>query len=124
MGILLTLTTYILGGWDIALETLIVFIALDFITGICKAIVNKRLNSNICIKGIVKKIGYMVLIALSVFLERIMDNTGAIRMLVIYSFTANEGISILENWVEMKMPIPDKIKNILYSLSDDAKKNE
>ena len=53
-----------------------------------------------------------------------MDNTGAIRMLVIYSFTANEGISILENWVEMKMPIPDKIKNILYSLSDDAKKNE
>ena len=56
MGIILTLTTYILGGWDIALETLIVFMALDFITGICKAIVNKKLDSDVCRKGIVKKI--------------------------------------------------------------------
>lgn len=122
MGIILTFITYILCGWDIAIETLIVFIALDLITGICKAIVTKKLSSNICIKGIVKKIGYLILVALSVFLERLMDSTGTIRTFVIYSFVANEGISILENWVEMKLPIPSKIKDILYSLNNSQNK--
>lgn len=52
---LLTTVVYFLGGLDTALITLLIFIVLDYITGLCKAIVNKKVNSLIGAKGIVKK---------------------------------------------------------------------
>ena len=110
---------YHLGGWDIALQTLLIIIVLDYITGICKAIHNKKLNSEIGLKGIVKKVGYLIIVAVAVILDRIAGNTGAIRTLVIYFFVANEGISILENWGGMGLPLPKKLTETLEQLKND-----
>ena len=44
-GTLATTLVYFLGGWDIALQILITVIILDYFTGICKAIYNKKINS-------------------------------------------------------------------------------
>lgn len=101
-----------------ALKTLLVFILLDYITGVCEAITNKKLNSIIGAKGIIKKIGYLLIVALSVQLDTITGETGAIRTLVIYFFVANEGISILENWGSMGLPLPKKIIETLEQLKD------
>ena len=46
-GTLLTTVVYFLGGWDIALEVLLVMISLDYGTGIMKAIHNRKLNSQV-----------------------------------------------------------------------------
>ena len=116
---LLTTVVYFLGGLDIALKTLLVFMLLDYITGICKAIVNKKINSIIGIKGIVKKVGYLIVVALSVQLDNITGGTGALRTLVIYFFVANEGISILENWGSIGLPLPNKIMETLEQLKKD-----
>lgn len=117
-----TLTTslvYFFGGFDIALQTLLIVIILDYITGICKAIYNKKLNSSVGRKGIIKKVGYLLVVVLSVLLDRLAGNTGAIRTLVIYFFVANEGISILENWGGMNLPLPQKIFDILEQLKKE-----
>ena len=118
-GTLATTLVYFLGGWDIALQTLIIVIILDYITGLLKAIANKKINSTVGLKGIIKKVGYLVIVAVAVLLDRIAGNTGAIRTLVIYFFVANEGISILENWGGMGLPLPQKLIDTLEQLKND-----
>lgn len=118
-GTLATALVYFLGGWDIALQILLTVIVLDYITGVCKAIYNRKMNSKVGAKGIIKKLGYLIVVAVSVELDRITGNTGAIRTLVIYFFVANEGISILENWGGMGLPLPQKLTDTLEQLKND-----
>lgn len=124
-GTLATALVYFLGGWDIALQTLLIVIVLDYLTGVCKAIYHKKINSSVGLKGIMKKIGYLIIVAVAVILDRITGDTGAIRTLVIYFFVANEGISILENWGGMGLPLPQKLTDTLEQLKNDNNpKNE
>ena len=116
---LLTTIVYYLGGLDMALKTLLILMVLDYITGICKSIVNKKVNSIIGLKGIIKKVGYLILVALSFLLDGVVGDTGAIRNLVVYFFVANEGISILENWGAMGLPLPSKILEVLEQLKKE-----
>lgn len=116
---LATALVYFLGGWDIALQILLTVIVLDYITGVCKAIYNRKMNSKVGAKGIIKKLGYLIVVAVSVELDRITGNTGAIRTLVVYFFVANEGISILENWGGMGLPLPQKLTDTLEQLKND-----
>ena len=118
-GTLLTGVVYLLGGWDIALQTLLIVIVIDYVSGICKAIYNKKLNSKVGIKGIIKKFAYLLTVALAVELDKITGGTGAIRTLVIYFFVANDGISILENLGGMGIPLPKKLTEVLEQLRDD-----
>lgn len=102
-----------LGGYDVLLETYIMFIALDYFTGIVKAIYNKNLSSSIGFKGIAKKVLGFVLILMAVQLEKMAGLD--VRKMVIIFMVVNEGISILENLSEF-LPIPDQLKSILLSL--------
>ena len=116
---ILTTIVYYLGGLDMALKTLLILMVLDYITGICKSIINKKVNSVIGLKGIIKKVGYLILVALSFLLDGMVGDTGAIRNLVVYFFVANEGISILENWGAMGLPLPSKILEVLEQLKKE-----
>ena len=59
---ILTTIIYYLGGLDTAMKTLLILMLLDYITGLCKTIINKKLNSIIGAKGIIKKVGYLVIV--------------------------------------------------------------
>lgn len=119
-GTLATTIVYFLGGWDIALQALLILIVVDYLSGICSAIYNQKLNSKVGLKGIIKKVGYLLVVTLAVILDRIAGNTGAIRTLVIYFFVANEGISILENWGNMGLPLPQKMFDVLEQLKNES----
>ena len=80
------------------------------------AIFNKEINSYVGVKGIIKKVGYLIIVGVSVMLDRIMGDTGAVRNVVIYFFVANEGISIVENWVAMGLPMPQVIIDTLEQI--------
>lgn len=115
-----TVLSFLFGGLDIALEVLLVVMVLDYITGLLKAWVNGTLDSRIGKKGIVKKIGYLTLVVLAVCLDHLAGETGAIRTLVIYFFVANEGISIVENWGAIGLPLPKVLINKLEQLKGDG----
>lgn len=121
ISVLATTLVYWLGGFDIALTCLLIVIALDYITGVLSAIYNKKLNSKIGIKGIVKKIAYLCLVALSVVIDRITGATGIIRTLVIYFLVSNDGISIIENLVKMDIRVPKKVRESLEQIGKDSK---
>lgn len=116
ISVILTTTIYYLGGLDIALKSLLIMIIIDYLTGLLSAIYNKKVNSKIGFKGIIKKVSYLFIIALSVIIDNVLGQTGTIRTLVIYFFVANDGISILENVAEMGVPLPQKLIDTLEQL--------
>ena len=87
-----------------------------YVSGIIKAFVLKQLSSSIGFKGILKKFGVLVVVALAVLIDRVTGESGAIRTLVIYYFVANEGLSIIENMGLAGLPIPKSIKEALKAL--------
>ena len=115
-----TIFIYLFGGIDVALTCLIVAIILDYVSGMIKAYNKKQLSSKIGFSGILKKIGILILVMLSVLVDRVTGNTGAIRTLVIYYFVANEGLSVLENLGESGIPIPNAIKKALKVLKEQS----
>ena len=116
ISVILTFLIYLLGGFDIALKSLLIVIVIDYATGILSAIYNKQINSKVGFKGILKKFSYLLIIALSVIVDNILGQSGTIRTLVIYFFVANDGISILENVAEMNIPLPPKLLETLQQL--------
>lgn len=115
---LATVFIYIFGGWDVALQSLVVVIVIDYLTGIGKSYVSKKLNSNKGFKGIVKKLGILSMVAVAQIIDNIVGETGLIRTLVIYYLVANEGLSILENLGEMDIIVPNFLKDKLEQLRD------
>lgn len=119
ISVILTFLIYLLGGFDIALKSLLIVIVIDYATGILSAIYNKQINSKVGFKGILKKFSYLLIIALSVIVDNILGQSGTVRTLVIYFFVANDGISILENVAEMNIPLPPKLLETLEQLKED-----
>ena len=117
-SVIATCFVYLVGGIDYSLIALLIIMALDYITGVISAIYNKELSSRIGAKGILKKVLMLCIIGLSVIVDRLTGETGAVRTLVIYYYVANEGISILENLVECDVPFPDKVLEVLKQLQN------
>ena len=59
---------YFLGGMDGMLIALIVFMTLDYVTGVMCAVVDKKLSSEVGFKGIAKKVLIPMLVGLALFL--------------------------------------------------------
>ena len=112
---------YLLGGWDVALQCLLLAIVFDYISGMIKAYHTKTMSSKIGFHGILKKVGVLLIVMLGVLVDRVTGNTGAVRTLVIYYFVANEGLSVIENLGQSGVPIPDSIKKALKALKKESK---
>lgn len=114
------ITTTLLGGWDRALEILLIFIALDYMTGIGAAMKTKTLKSSIGFEGLMKKATIFLVVILAAQLDRITSNTaGVFRTATAFFFISNEGLSILENVGEMGVKLPAFIAGALTKLRDE-----
>ena len=116
ISVILTTIVYLLGGIDIALQSLLIVIVIDYLTGIASAIYNKELSSKVGFKGIIKKFCYLLVVALSVVIDNLLGQSGLIRSLVIYFFVANDGLSIIENMAEMNIKLPQKLIDALEQI--------
>ena len=116
-----TASVYLLGGFDVAIQCLLVAIVLDYLSGLAKAFVTKTLSSQIGARGLVKKVAILLVVMLAVLIDRVTGESGAIRTLVIYYFVANEGLSITENLAQAGVPMPKIIKDALKALKKESK---
>lgn len=117
------LLIFLLGGWDIALQCLLIAISLDYVSGLIKAYSTKTLSSKIGIRGLLKKVGLLIVVMIGVIIDKVTGGTGAVRTLVIYYFVANEGLSIIENLGVAGVPIPKSIKKALKALKNTEELN-
>ncbi|RZI48259.1 phage holin family protein [Lactococcus kimchii] len=101
---------------------LLAFIVVDYITGVLLAIVRKELSSSIGSKGIVKKIMIFLLVGIAHIIDiYFVGDHGVICTAVIFFYVSNEGISILENAVNLGLPVPEKLRDILANLAKEDK---
>jgi toxin secretion/phage lysis holin len=121
ISVIFTTFVYLIGGFDIAIQSLLIVMVVDYLTGITSAMYNKELSSKIGFKGILKKFSYLCVVALSVVIDNLTGQSGLIRTLVIYFFVANDGLSIIENMAEMGVKLPQKL---IDSLEQIKKKGE
>ena len=107
----------VLGGWDGFLYGLIVFVAVDYLTGLMAAAVEKKLSSEVGFHGIIKKVVIFSLVAVGHIIDAyVIQNGSVLRTAVIFFYLSNEGISILENASRIGLPVPDKLKAVLEQL--------
>lgn len=115
--------TWLFGAWDTPLGILVLFIILDYITGLVRGYINKELSSDVGLKGIARKAVIFVVLIVAVALDRLLSNgTWIFRSLICYFYIANEGLSLLENCGSLGLPIPQKILDALVQLKDGEKK--
>ncbi len=112
--------SYLFGGFDNLMMTLLILMMIDYITGVLKAIYNRKLNSQIGFRGIIKKVMILLLVVLSSTLQTVLLSTVPIRDVVIMFYIANEGISIIENMGSV-IPIPTNIKTFFEQLNKKDK---
>ena len=113
-----------LGGWDGFLYALVVFVAIDYITGLMCAVINKNLSSGIGAKGIFKKILVFALVGIGHIIDiHLIGDGSVIRTAVIFFFISNEGVSLLENATRIGLPVPSQMKAILAGLHDNKNGN-
>ena len=131
IGIIGSTITSFFGGWDAGLTTLIIFMAIDYITGLIVAGVFKRskktkggaLESRAGFKGLCRK-GMMLLFVLIAYRLDLLIHSDYIRDAMIIGFVANETISIVENAGLMGVKLPDIIVRAIDLLQKKTKDEE
>ena len=114
---------YFLGGCDGLLVALVVFVTVDYLTGVMCAIEDKTLSSEVGFKGICRKVIIFMLVGIAHVLDVNLIATGSVlRTAVIFFYLSNEGVSLLENAGHLGLPIPEKLKDVLEQLHDRAEK--
>ena len=104
---------------------LIAFMALDYITGVVVAIIEKRLSSEVGFRGLAKKFLILVFVAVGHIADAyILGGTPAAMSAVMLFYIANEGISIIENAASLGLPVPKKLKDIMVQLKKESESEE
>ena len=119
------------GGWDAALVTLLIFMGVDYVTGLIVAGVfhtsekteNGTLESRAGWKGLCRK-GVTLLVVMVACRLDLMMGSNFIRDAVVIAFVANETISIIENAGLMGIPIPAVITKAIEVLKKKAESEE
>ena len=130
IGAVCGFVTTLLGGWDAARATLLLFMLMDWVTGgiLLPAVFKKSpkskngaLESRAGWKGLCRK-GMMLLIVLVAVRLDLLMGTDYLRDAVCIAFIANEALSIVENAGLMGVPLPEMLRNAIDILGKSAEK--
>ena len=115
---------WFLGGCDGLLYALLVFVVIDYITGVMCAVAVHSLSSAVGFKGIARKVLIFLLVGLAHILDvQVLGQPGVLRTAVVFFFLANDGLSILENAAHLGLPIPEQMKDVLGQIHNRAEKS-
>lgn len=116
-NVAITVLTMLIGKIDKLLIALLIFITLDYITGIACAWKNKELNSAVGYSGLIRKGVILTYVIVGNVIDvMVLGNGTVFRTCVIIFYLSNEGISLLENGSKLGVPFPEKIKDVLIQL--------
>lgn len=125
IGVVGSFLSSLIGGWTTAMTTLLIFMGLDYISGLVVAGVFKKsgksssggLESRAGFKGLCRKGMVLVILLVACRLD-ILIGASYIRDAVCIAYCANETVSIIENAALMGIPIPEIIKKAIDILKN------
>lgn len=122
-GITATLTggvIWLLGGWDMVLQILILMIAVDYATGVLWSASQGKLSSKVAFKGINKKIYMLFLVVIAVQMDQLTGSTGVLRFATCSFYISMEMISVIENVGRAGLPIPKILTKAVEVFKDQT----
>lgn len=131
LGIILAYIADAFGGWSEAMTTLVIFMSIDYVTGLIVAGLFKKSNktkdggleSRAGWKGLARKFSTLLLVLIGARLDMALD-TSYISDCVVYAFMVNEALSIVENIGLMGVPLPSVITDAITLLNKKGESNE
>ena len=110
--------SFLVGGVDKFVSALLVFVALDYVTGIFAAWKTRTLDSRKGFEGIRRKIVMLMIVIMAHWMDACLFGISTFRSMVIFAYLGNEGLSILENLDRMGYGeyIPSFIRDKLAQL--------
>jgi len=122
---LASLFCWAIGGWDALAQALVLLVALDVLAGLARAFNEKRLNSSVMRRGLVRKICYFIAIILAVLVDRsVLHGAPAMRTLVISYLCVNEALSVAEHLAAVGVPLPAQLKRALEKVRKELNDDE
>ena len=118
-GVIGGFVSYFFGGFSIAIETLMVLMVIDYLTGVLAGAYLKELSSEIGFKGLLKKVMMLIICAVAFRIDILLGANRALFTSVIIFYCCNEAISIVENAIRLDLPIPEKLKQAIQILQED-----
>ena len=118
------IVSFLFGGWTQLMTVLVVFIVIDFISGVALAAKEGRAASRELWLGVTRKIGTLAIVAVAHLLDTIIGDAHLIRDAAIFFYLAGELLSLIENAGQLGVPIPPvvtKAVEVLRSKSGDEK---
>lgn len=116
---------YFLGGFDGLIIALVLFVVIDYITGVMCAVVDRKLSSAVGFKGIFRKVLIFMLVGIANIIdEQVIKSGSVLRTAVVFFYLSNEGLSLIENSVHLGLPVPEKLKAVLKQLNDKEENHE
>ena len=106
-------------GMDGLMIALVIFVILDYVTGIMCAVNDRKLSSAVGFRGICRKVLIFLLVGVAHIVDlHVVGSGSALRGAVVCFYLSNEGVSMLENAAHLGLPVPEKLKAILEQLHD------
>ncbi|HEN0367647.1 TPA: phage holin family protein [Streptococcus agalactiae] len=116
---------YFLGGCDGLIIALVLFVVIDYITGVMCAVVDRKLSSAVGFKGIFRKVLIFMLVGIANIIDvQVIKSGSVLRTAVVFFYLSNEGLSLIENSVHLGLPVPEKLKAVLKQLNDKEDNHE
>lgn len=124
IGVLTAFIAEVFGGWSESMTTLVIFMSIDYVTGLVVAGLFRNSNktedggleSRAGWKGLARKFSTLLLVLIAVRLDMALETT-YISQTAIYAFMSNEALSIIENVGLMGVPLPAPLTNAISLLS-------
>lgn len=108
--------SYFFGGWSGVLGVLLVFVILDYLTGIAVAGMTGKLESNVGMFGIARKVFIFAMVSVAHLVDGVLGDGHLFRDAVAFFYIANELLSIIENGGKLGAPIPPVIRQAIEVL--------
>ena len=89
--------SFLVGGVDKLVSAPLVFVALDYVTGLIAAWKTATLDSKKGFDGIKRKIVMLMIVIMAHWIDACLFGISTCRSMVIFAYMGNEGLSILEN---------------------------
>lgn len=102
--------------------TMILLVCIDYVTGICVAIREKKLSSKIGAEGLARKVMIFAMVGASAIIDSLLTvNNLALSHMTTLFYCINELISIGENANRIGLPLPQKLTDFISKLKEDEK---
>lgn len=113
--------SFLVGGYDGISTFLLILMLLDIITGFIKAVFEKKLDPHIMYFGGMRKLSIIIVIYITVLIDKTFIINFVLRDIVIMYFITNEGISLIEN-ISYFIDLPDEFTQFFNNINKEGLK--